>query len=505
MPLSRRDFLKIMGASAAAPLAAHLAQNLQPQPYPPNVLILVFDTLSARHINLYGYPRQTMPNLTHIAQQCTVYHQHWATGNFTSPGTASLLTGLYPQTHRGFNMFGTVLEEHRQHNLFHWFQQHGYHTLAYTHNPLANILLTQFSSAIDQLPRLDWLQTASNALYPHFEHDFNTAFWSEQIGRGIDRSTPTWLFGSLAGYFAQAIQQNLITARQKDEYPLGPPFNVQGTFFTLTDVMQWAKANLQAPVSPFLHYLHFFPPHEPYAPRTEFLGQFNDSYTAPEKPPRQFASYENIIETYLLNGSRRIYDAYLADIDAQLGEFWAFLQTSGRLDDTIIVITSDHGQLFERGIHGHLTAALYEGLLHVPLLIHTPAQTNRADVHQPTSAVDILPTLAHLCNLPHPNWAKGILLPPLPVGNRLGVRGLGVREALFALEAKESSKFNAFERGSFAARVGKYKIIHYRRYELIEDTWELYDLEDDPEEQNNRFATDPLAKDLQALVMDTFL
>ncbi len=97
--ITRRDFLKLMGLgsiSLAAPQlfirAADQIQNSNQS----NVLVVVFDTLSAYHISLYGYQRQTMPNLTRLGEKATVFHNHYANGNFTTTGTASLLTGTLP-------------------------------------------------------------------------------------------------------------------------------------------------------------------------------------------------------------------------------------------------------------------------------------------------------------------------------------------------------------------------------------------------------------------------
>ena len=63
------------------------------------------------------------------------------------------------------------------------------------------------------------------------------------------------------------------------------------------------------------------------------------------------------------------------------------------LDDTYVIVTSDHGEMFERGIRGHVTPTLYEPVIRVPLLIAKPGQREREDVYAPTSCVDLLPTL----------------------------------------------------------------------------------------------------------------
>jgi glucan phosphoethanolaminetransferase (alkaline phosphatase superfamily) len=105
--IPRRDFLKLAGLlplSLAAPRWAHGLVGANAQP---NVIFLLFDALSACDLSLYGYARNTMPNLARWAERAIVYHNHYAAGNFTSSGTASLLTGTHLdadwrlQGHRG--------------------------------------------------------------------------------------------------------------------------------------------------------------------------------------------------------------------------------------------------------------------------------------------------------------------------------------------------------------------------------------------------------------------
>ncbi len=81
-----------------------------------------------------------------------VYHNHYSGGNFTTPGTASLLTGTLPWSHCTFFLNDTVRPSYAQQSIFHLLES--YHRIAYTHNPIADTLLQQFMGAIDQhIPR----------------------------------------------------------------------------------------------------------------------------------------------------------------------------------------------------------------------------------------------------------------------------------------------------------------------------------------------------------------
>ena len=103
---SRRDFLKLSALipiSAALPPWAkklHFSEKISEINSPTNIIIVLFDAMSARNLSVYGYPRNTTPNLVRFASRANVYHSHYSAGNFTTPGTTSLLTGLYPWTHR---------------------------------------------------------------------------------------------------------------------------------------------------------------------------------------------------------------------------------------------------------------------------------------------------------------------------------------------------------------------------------------------------------------------
>ena len=148
--LSRRDFLKLL---AALPPSFYLSRFVQGSDYSlqnqgaQNVLILVFDAWSAKNVPLFGYERETTPNLSRAANRATVYHNHYAGGNWTTPGTATLLTGTYPWTHRAFSQSDYIARDRERHNIFNAFNQ--YYRLGYSHNSIVDRFLFQFSDDID--------------------------------------------------------------------------------------------------------------------------------------------------------------------------------------------------------------------------------------------------------------------------------------------------------------------------------------------------------------------
>ncbi|MFC1997891.1 sulfatase-like hydrolase/transferase, partial [Chloroflexota bacterium] len=147
--ISRRDFLKFLAITSLTGLGL---QNFSVQtvnstnhqkPDLPNIIIVVFDALSASHISTYGYHRETTPNLSKFAEKSTVFHRHYATGNFTMPGTSSLLSGAYPWEHGGYHLYGTIKDDFKNKNIFHLLSK-SYFTSAFTRNPIARGLINQF-------------------------------------------------------------------------------------------------------------------------------------------------------------------------------------------------------------------------------------------------------------------------------------------------------------------------------------------------------------------------
>ena len=176
--ITRRDFLKLAGILPLSVTIPRFVDSLSPAQQAgklQNVIIIVFDALSAHNISLHGYQRETTPNIARWAERAVVYHNHYAGGNFTIPGTASLLTGTFPWTHRAFGLSKTTVEKSfLNKSIFSAFQK--YYRLAYTHNPVANRLLTQFSEKMDEYVPLSKLFLASDDfIYSLFGNDEDTA------------------------------------------------------------------------------------------------------------------------------------------------------------------------------------------------------------------------------------------------------------------------------------------------------------------------------------------
>jgi arylsulfatase A-like enzyme len=495
--LNRRAFLKLMGllpvASLAAPPLWRSALGGPSQAGAPSIFILLFDTLSAQHMSLYGYARDTTPNLKRFADRATVYHAHYAAGNYTTPGTASLLTGTYPWSHRAYHMHGVPLPEYAHKNLFSLLPQ-DMHVTGYTHNLLAYTLLQHFRTGFDDLLRPRDLSLSDSQLADRlFPNDYNAAIWSERVimrGKGGRASS---LFGSPLYRMLRLASKRGLEADHLALFPRGLP-NLDDLYFLLEDILSWIMDQMVALPRPFLAYYHILPPHEPYCPRRDFIDIFRDGYQPLEKPKRFFAQQHAQRE---LNRQRRAYDEYLAYTDAEFGRLLDFMQHQGVLDNTYVIVTSDHGELFERGIRGHVTPALYDPLLRVPLLISRPGQAQREDVQSVTSCVDLLPTILSILGQSVPDWCEGTVLPPFT-----SAAG-GSERTVYAVEAKSNPLHGRLSRASVAAINQRYKLVSYFGYNDVPEAYELYDLHDDPNELTDLFADRPtLATDLLAELQD---
>ncbi len=232
------------------------------------------------------------------------------------------------------------------------------------------------------------------------------------------------------------------------------------------------------------------PPHKPYHPRREFIGLFDDGWAPVAKKAHFFSQGRS---DKFLNQKRREYDEYIAYADAEFGRLYDLMEQIGLLDNTYVVFTTDHGELFERGIWEHQTPALYEPLIRIPLLICKPGQQQREDVYMPTSCVDLLPTLLYATGQAVPDWCEGQILPTF------GDKETSSGRSIFSVEAKSNPKQTPLTKGTVALIKDQYKLIHYFGYDGYEDEYELYDLANDPEEMKDLcLAKKSVVADLQS-------
>ena len=478
--IDRREFLKMLAVLPLLPLnlpefAAKGDPDLVDQ-NSPNILILVLDALSADHLSIHGYPRELTPNFERFANRSVVYHNHIAGGNFTSSGTASLLTGAYPWAHRAIHLHGTVADSFTDKSIFGLFRDKGYHRSAYSHNLLVTSLLFQFRDELELLKRTRELCLA-DAQYSDliFSNDFNAAFWSEWLTLRGSGGSPGSLFLSLMHRFYRAANKFLINQDFEDLFPRGIP-NLHNLFFILEDAIDWIKTQVTEMPQPYLAYYHLLPPHEPYTTRKDFVGLADDGWKPEKKPSNRFS--QKFTEAELAK-ERVQYDEYLAYADAEFGRLLDHMEAKGVLDNTIFILTSDHGELFERGIRGHVTETLYKPVIHIPMMMSLPGNTTRQDVYSKTSCVDVLPTLLTATGQKIPDWCEG---EPLPLTSEAGSNS---SKEIFALEAKSNPKLAPFRKATISMIKDDYKLIRYLGYKKIEHELEMFDLSQDPEERND--------------------
>jgi arylsulfatase A-like enzyme len=312
----------------AAGAAVSLDATQLPTPTPrdtPDIVLLVLDTTRRDRLSLYGHTRETTPSLDRLSREARVFDDAWASAPWTSPSHASIFTGLLPAEHGadgqdavplpgGLETLSTVL------------QQAGYQTAGFAANP-----------------------------------NLHASGWSE----GFDVFEPPWLRGdhSLVPLLNAALRG-----------AIDPWLQLDTTTRVLRAARRWWAANEGGSRYLFLNVLD---PHNPYwAPdedRARFVGEEGcEGARAIMADDRVFYRERAMVDEDL-ECLGALYDAELFSMDRSLGRFFDWLAERGELDQTLIAVTSDHGErLGERGLLGHLLA-MDQHLLRVPLFVRYPA------------------------------------------------------------------------------------------------------------------------------------
>lgn len=164
----------------------------------------------------------------------------------------------------------------------------------------------------------------------------------------------------------------------------------------------------------FFLYLHTFQAHAPYASTQELRDRLVDPYEGPLQIPVTSTQYEKLIGDLSpedIRFIRQLYDAEIALIDQQVGVLLEALKETGRLDNTLIILTSDHGEAFdEHGTWGHGTS-VYQEQLKVPLIVYQRGRFEGGLVPEhPVHTIDVAPTVVRAAGLEAPESWAGIEL-----------------------------------------------------------------------------------------------
>ena len=401
-------------------------------PTPSNLLLITIDTLRADHLSSYGYERSTSPVLDRLAAEGVRFDRPAVQWPKTGPSFASMFTSTYPKDNGIVRRIGTPVP------------------LEYS--MLAELLSEQgFSTGA---------VVSNGAVASEFNFD-----------QGFDRYVETWKAEAVEG------DPNRAALVTDSALALVDEFDDQGPFFL---------------------WVHYLDPHFPYTPPEGYADRFiDDEFYDPtvrisidyQKPRKQM---NGIGRKKVLEGRDELafyearYDAEILYADSEIGRLLELLGEAGRLDTTLVAVTSDHGEslgehlyYFDHGRFGFQTC------LRVPLIFHYPGVLEPRVDPQPVQLVDLAPTLLEFAGaeLPQGVWRQGVSLV----------------DRLLGSEENQSPRL-AFSEAGYAQEKGWQRIVQDDRYKLVrvrvetEQIWlggagepfVLYDLGEDPDETINR-------------------
>ncbi len=343
---------------------------------PPNVVLISIDTLRADHLSLYGYPRKTSPNLDAWARvRGTVFENTVAAAPWTLPSHASLFSGLDAHRH-GANYRAAAPAElsfaaehlHRA----------GYSTLAVTGGGFLH-------------PTYGFAQGFDRYQYWRLARRWKEEEGPTELSDGLSRAID--LIDSYAG---RPFFLFFHTYEVHSPYHVREPYSRR---FTDLDPIPEIRMQRVRPTSV-----------SGWLGTTQVVA-LSDRDAAPDGPPPAHDPYQV---------ARDLYDGGIAYTDAQLRRLLDKLDEASPRSGTLIVLTSDHGEMLgEHGVGGH--KYLYDPNLLVPLIVAAPDGSGAGRIiSEQVRLVDVLPTILELAGLPIPAGIDGVSLVPMITGNGAG-------------------------------------------------------------------------------------
>jgi len=417
-----------------------------------NVVLITFDALAAKDMSLYGYRLDTTPELNAFAESCTVFDNFYAQANWTLPTITSLLTGTYPSEHRNFNFL------------------YCRHPLAKPQNVLANVL--------------------KHKGYKTFALSSNLTFGNPQVTgttAGFDLIDEKHIMDWPAFAKADPLSAAKLYARNEYTNGLSKFFELLRGFLhpgfpiswpcPIRPVFEYAQTLLGA--EPFFLWIHLAPPHEPYLPPAPHKDLYctTGRFTTVEEQARHAGFYGPDAQKDV-DQLRLRYDEFIHYCDDELKRFLDSLQRTTLLDNTLLIISSDHGQSFEDGYCGHGSWFMRNQLIKIPLIIRIPGLPgSRLSVN--AEQIDLAPTILDALGFQPPQWMQGESLMPYLLGQKKETD-----KPKYAMQLVGNSRFaKGISGGSVAAMLGSLKLVYL--FGPDGDDAFLYDLASDPEEQND--------------------
>jgi arylsulfatase A-like enzyme len=345
------------------------------------VVWISVDTLRADRLSCYGNARATSPRIDRLAAEGVLFERALSTTSWTLPAHLSMLTGLFVSSH------GVCVSDYAG------------------DSPLRGTFVSE------TLSRAGY---ATGGFYAHaflerpFFLDRGWDTW-ERTGRVHRESLAiraAWEAAQAAGDKQLARE---LRERHTAMYEKGAP--------EADDAVDCALAWIAATQArdrrqPFFLFLHLFDVHTPYKAPEPYYARFDPDYAGgleevdvddPSRPVQVGMDPRDLEHVVAL------YDGEIAWVDDQVGRLLDHLEGRGLARETLVVLTSDHGDEFlEHGGAGH-HHTLYQELVHVPLIVRWPDRLPAAlRVGEPVSIVDIAPTLLAALELEHPDPLPGI-------------------------------------------------------------------------------------------------
>lgn len=435
----------------------------------PNVVLLLVDTLRADHLGTYGYGLPTSRHIDELARNGVVFERAISQATYTKASVASLMTGTFVHRHGVISARDALGKELP--TLAEQLREHGYRTAAFSANP--------------------WIT-------PEFR--FDRGFDHFESNRAIDVQLTAFYrlvrrVGALIqprGGGAKAASWVLRISGEPN------PSNSRRDEILTDGVVRWLDARNKS--EPFFAYIHLIGPHDPYDPPPASLAGFRDPAWGNEpgrvKPPARVHSIFDAAPSLDERGREMMvaqYNGAIAFVDGLVDQIEQALTRQGVLDDTLIVLTADHGEEFyEHGNWGH-GVRLYQEIVGIPLLFHYPRGLKPGRRADPAMLVDVFPTMLRIVGLtadmPHLNGRD------LFAANQHGVP--------FAY-----AEYFSVEGGSYASRMvlrNGYKLIDTRDDARGEHRQELFDLKSDPAEKRDLVRQGTVESDAELAELDRIL